>query len=237
MSVLVGKQAPRFKASAVSKGKIVENFSLDRFKGKKYVLFFFYPKDFTFVCPTELHAFQDSLKQFESRDVQVVGCSTDTEMSHWGWLQVPRTQGGIEGITYPIVADTNKTISADYDVLVGDYQFNEDGSFTAEGELIAYRGLFLIDKQGIVQHQVVNNLPLGRSVKEALRMVDALQHFEKNGEVCPMDWVLGEEAMEANHESTATYLSKNSIADTKSNGNGSKPAVSSKKRKTAKAGV
>ena len=234
MSVLVGKQAPRFKANGVSKGKIVENFSLDRFKGKKYVLFFFYPKDFTFVCPTELHAFQDSLKEFENRNVQVVGCSTDTEMSHWGWLQVPRNQGGIGGVTYPIVADTNKTISADYDVLVGDYKFGDDGSFSAEGELIAYRGLFLIDKQGIVQHQVVNNLPLGRSVKEALRMVDALQHYEKHGEVCPMDWTLGEDAMEANHESTSLYLSKTSITEGKSNGSRT-PAKPKKKKATAKA--
>ncbi|MDF1752073.1 MAG: peroxiredoxin [Verrucomicrobiales bacterium] len=241
MSVLVGKQAPSFKASGVNKGKIVENFSLDQFKGKKYVLLFFYPKDFTFVCPTELHAFQDALEEFESRNVQVVGCSTDTEMSHWGWLQVPRNEGGIGGVTYPIVADTNKTISADYDVLVGDYKINEDGSFTAEGELIAYRGLFLIDKDGVVQHQVVNNLPLGRSVKEALRMVDALQHYEENGEVCPIDWNLGDEGMEATHESTAMYLSKNSISDVKfkgATGTGVKPAktkTASKKRAKSKA--
>lgn len=208
MAVLVGKEAPSFEANAVVDGKIEENFSLDQYRGSKYVVFFFYPKDFTFVCPTELHAFQDSIEEFEKRDVQVVGCSTDTEMSHWGWLQVPRNEGGIAGVKYPIVADTNKTISADYDVLVGDYEVGEGGSLKVNGELIAYRGLFLIDKEGVVQHQVVNNLPLGRSVKEALRMVDALQHFEKNGEVCPMDWNLGEEAMEANHESTAKYLSK-----------------------------
>ncbi len=208
MSVLVGKQAPPFVSSAVVKGKIVEPFSLERYLGKKYVLLFFYPKDFTFVCPTELHAFQDSLGEFEKRDVAVVGCSTDTEMSHWGWLQVPRAKGGIEGVTYPLVADTNKTISAAYDVLVGDYSIDDKGSLIAEGEMIAYRGLFLIDKQGIVQHQLVNNLPLGRSIKEALRMIDALQHFEKNGEVCPMDWDLGAEAMQANHESTAQYLAR-----------------------------
>ncbi|MAS96022.1 MAG: alkyl hydroperoxide reductase [Verrucomicrobiales bacterium] len=208
MSVLVGKSAPSFSASAVVDGQIVENFSLDQYKGSKYVVFFFYPKDFTFVCPTELHAFQDNLAAFEERDVAVVGCSTDTEMSHWGWTQVPRDKGGIGGVTYPLVADTNKTISAAYDVLVGDYKLGEDGSLDAEGELVAYRGLFLIDKEGIVQHQLVNNLPLGRSIKEALRMVDALQHFEENGEVCPMDWEKGSEAMEANHESTSAYLAK-----------------------------
>ncbi|MCL4108431.1 UNVERIFIED_CONTAM: hypothetical protein GTU68_046124 [Idotea baltica] len=195
MSVLVGKQAPTFSASAVVNGEVVSDFSLEQYIGKKHVVFFFYPKDFTFVCPTELHAFQDAIAEFEKRDVAVVGCSTDTEMSHWGWLQVERAKGGIAGVKYPLVADTNKTISANYDVLV-------------EGELIAYRGLFLIDKQGVVQHQLVNNLPLGRSISEAIRMVDALQHFEKHGEVCPMDWTLGSDAMEANHESTSAYLAK-----------------------------
>ncbi|MAB77212.1 MAG: alkyl hydroperoxide reductase [Verrucomicrobiales bacterium] len=208
MSVLVGKPAPSFNASAVINGQVVEDFSLDQFKGEKYVILFFYPKDFTFVCPTELHAFQDHLAEFTSRNVEIVGVSTDTEMSHWGWLQVPREKGGIGGVTYPLVADTNKTISADYDVLVGEYGFDEYGDLMVEGELIAYRGLFLIDKEGIVQHQVVNNLPLGRSIKEAIRMVDALQHFEENGEVCPMDWEKGSDAMEANHESTAAYLAK-----------------------------
>lgn len=208
MSVLVGKQAPSFNASAVVNGQVVENFSLDQYKGSKYVVFFFYPKDFTFVCPTELHAFQDALAQFEERDVAVVGCSTDTEMSHWGWLQVDRDKGGIGGVTYPLVADTNKTISAAYDVLVGDFDFDEYGDLIVEGELVAYRGLFLIDKEGVVQHQLVNNLPLGRSIKEAIRMVDALQHFEENGEVCPMDWEKGSDAMSATHESTAAYLAK-----------------------------
>ena len=208
MSLLVGKPAPSFNASAEVNGQIVEDFSLDQFKGSKYVVLFFCPKDFTFVCPTELHAFQDNLAEFESRDVAVIGVSTDTEMSHWDWLQVPRDEGGIEGVTYPLVADTNKTISADYGVLVGEYGFDEYGDLMVEGELIAYRDLFLIDKESIVQHQLVNNLPLGRSIKEAIRMVDALQHFEENGEVCPMDWEKGAKGMEANHESTAAYLAK-----------------------------
>jgi peroxiredoxin (alkyl hydroperoxide reductase subunit C) len=208
MAVLVGKPAPSFSASALVDGQIVENFTLDQYLGSKYVIFFFYPKDFTFVCPTELHAFQDQLAEFEARDVVIVGCSTDTEMSHWGWLQVPRNKGGIEGVTYPLVADTNKTISAAYDVLVGTYDLGDYGELIVEGELIAYRGLFLIDKEGIVQHQLVNNLPLGRSIREALRMVDALQHFEENGEVCPMDWEKGDDAMLATHASTAAYLGK-----------------------------
>lgn len=208
MSVLVGKQAPSFSASAVVDGEIVENFSLDQYKGEKYVVLFFYPKDFTFVCPTELHRFQECLADFESRDVAVVGCSTDTEFSHWAWLQVPKEKGGIGGVTYPLVADTNKTIAADYDVLAGNYQVSDEGQLQVEGELIAYRGLFLIDKEGVVQHQLVNNLPLGRSIREAIRIVDALQHFEEVGEVCPMDWEKGSEGMQANHESTAAFLAK-----------------------------
>lgn len=210
MGVLVGKKAPAFTASAVLNGSdIVSDFSLDQYLGKQYVVMFFYPKDFTFVCPTELHAFQARLKDFEERGVAVVGVSTDTEMSHWGWLQVPKNKGGIEGITYPLVADTNKTISTNYDVLVGDWDVNEDGDLIAEGELIAYRGLFLIDKAGVVRHQVVNDLPLGRSVDEALRMVDALQFVEENGEVCPADWHKGDSGMAATHEGTANFLAAN----------------------------
>ncbi len=209
MAVLVGKSAPNFTAQAVVDGQIVENFSLEQYLGNKYVILFFYPKDFTFVCPTELHAFQEALPQFEERGVAVVGCSTDTEMSHWGWLQVPKAQGGIQGVTYPLVADTNKTISMAYDVLAGEYDVDEDGELITHGELIAYRGLFLIDKEGIVQHELVNNLPLGRSIAEAVRVVDALQHFEEHGEVCPMNWEKGKPAMSATHEGTASYLAGN----------------------------
>ncbi|MFT5466825.1 MAG: peroxiredoxin (alkyl hydroperoxide reductase subunit C) [Verrucomicrobiales bacterium] len=208
MAVLVGKPAPSFNAQAVVDGQIETEFSLDQYLGEKYVVFFFYPKDFTFVCPTELHGFQDALAEFESRDTAVVACSTDTEFSHWGWLQVPKDQGGIQGVTYPIVADTNKTISDSFDVLAGEYDVDEEGELTVQGELIAYRGLFLIDKEGVVQHQVINNLPLGRSVKEALRMVDSLRHFEENGEVCPINWEKGQDAMQATHESTSAYLAK-----------------------------
>lgn len=209
MAVLVGKPAPKFAAQATVNGEIVENFSLDQYLGNKYVILFFYPKDFTFVCPTELHAFQDALKEFESRDVAVVGCSTDTEFSHWGWLQVPKDKGGIKGVTYPLVADTNKTISTAYDVLAGEYDVDDEGNLIARGELIAYRGLFLIDKEGIVQHELINNFPLGRSIREAIRIVDALQHFEKHGEVCPMNWQKGDKAMSATHEGTSAYLACN----------------------------
>ncbi len=208
MAVLVGKKAPAFTAQAVvDGGKFVEEFSLDQYLGKKHVVLFFYPKDFTFVCPTELHAFQEKLAEFEKRGTAVVACSTDTEQSHWGWLQVGKNEGGIKGVTYPIVADTNKTISKNYDVLTGDYFYDEDDQLQADGELIAYRGLFLIDKDGIVRHQVVNDLPLGRNVDEALRMVDALQFNEENGEACPANWNSDKDGLQATHEGVADYLS------------------------------
>jgi|SRR5690606_13960720 len=210
MAVLVGRKAPKFTAKAVINGEeIVDDFSLDQYLGKKHVILFFYPKDFTFVCPTELHAFQEKLKDFEKKNVAVVACSTDTEQSHWGWLQVEKDHGGIKGITYPIVADTNKTIASNYDVLTADWDYNEYGEMTADGEMVAYRGLFLIDKEGIVKHQLVNDLPLGRNVDEALRMVDALQFFENKGEVCPANWSEGKQGMEGSHKGVADYLSKN----------------------------
>jgi peroxiredoxin (alkyl hydroperoxide reductase subunit C) len=207
MSVLVGKKAPSFKAEAViNGGEIIEDFSLDQYVGKHPVVFFFYPKDFTFVCPSELHAFQSKLAEFEERGVKVVAASTDTPESHWGWLQVPKDQGGIQGITYPIVADTSKTISEAYGVLAGEYDYDAEGNMIATGPMIAYRGLFLIDKEGTVMHQLVNNFPLGRNVDEALRMVDALQFFEENGEVCPANWKKGEDGMKASFDGVADYL-------------------------------
>lgn len=209
MSTLVGKPAPEFTAAAVVRGgELVNDFSLDEYLGKKYVVLFFYPKDFTFVCPSELHAFQDALSEFEKRNVAVVGISTDSEQVHWGWLQVPKAKGGIQGVTYPLVADTNKMISQAYGVLNGEYDVDEDGNLVATSEMIAYRGLFLIDKEGMVRHQLVNDLPLGRDVNEALRVVDALQFFEKNGEVCPANWSAGKAGMKATFDGVADYLAK-----------------------------
>jgi peroxiredoxin (alkyl hydroperoxide reductase subunit C) len=209
MSVLVGKKAPSFKAAAVVNGiEIVNDFSLDQYLGKNHVIFFFYPKDFTFVCPSELHAFQAQLGEFEARGVKVVACSTDTEESHWGWLQVPKNKGGIEGVKYPIVADTSKTISEAFGVLAGEYEYDMEGNLAATGPMIAYRGLFLIDKSGTVMHQLVNMFPLGRNVDEALRMVDALQFFEENGEVCPANWHKGDDGMKASFDGVADYLGK-----------------------------
>jgi peroxiredoxin (alkyl hydroperoxide reductase subunit C) len=159
-----------------------ESVTLSGFKGKKYVVLFFYPLDFTFVCPTELHAFQEILGEFKQRDAELIGVSVDSKFSHLAWLNTPKKDGGVQGVTFPLVSDINKSISADYDVLV-------------EGAGIAYRGLFLIDKNGVVQHQVVNANELGRNVDEALRMLKALQYFEKHGEVCPANWKEGEKGM------------------------------------------
>jgi peroxiredoxin (alkyl hydroperoxide reductase subunit C) len=209
MSVLVGKKAPLFEADAVvNGGEFVEKFSLEQYIGKKHVVFFFYPLDFTFVCPTEIIAFQDKMDEFEKRNVAVVGCSVDSNFSHWAWLNTPKEKGGIQGVKYPLVSDLSKTIAENYDVLAGEYDYDEDGNATFNGSPVAYRGLFLIDKQGVVRHQVVNDLPLGRSIDEALRMVDALQFFEENGEVCPADWHPGEDAVQPTLDGIANYLSK-----------------------------
>ena len=184
MSVLVGKKAPVFNSKAVvNGGEIVENFSLEQFVGEKYVVFFFYPADFTFVCPTELLAFQDKAAEFAALDTVVIGASTDSEFSHWKWLQTPQNQGGIQGVTYPLVVDQNLTISKNYDVLIGADEYDEEGNESFVGEPKAYRGLFLIDKQGVVRHQLVNDLPLGRNVDEVLRLIDSLQFTEKYSEV------------------------------------------------------
>jgi peroxiredoxin 2/4 len=207
MAVLVGKKAPSFSSTAViNGGEVVDNFSLDQYLGKKYVIFYFYPADFTFVCPTEILAFQNKIDEFEKRNVAVVGCSTDSEFSHWKWLQTEKKDGGIKGVKYPLVADWSKTIAENYDVLAGTYDYDDNGHATFKGMPKAYRGLFLIDKEGVVRHQVVNDMPLGRSVEEAIRIVDALQFFEENGEVCPADWHKGDKGMKETQESVAAYL-------------------------------
>ncbi|MFN0065924.1 MAG: peroxiredoxin [Chlamydiales bacterium] len=193
MTTLVGKEAPSFEVDAVVKNSIQKNFTLASLRGKNVVLFF-YPLDFTFVCPTELHAFQEKLGDFHERNTIVVGCSVDSVYSHMAWLQTPSSKGGVEGIEYPLISDLKKEVARGYGVL-------------KEEAGIAYRGLFLIDKAGIVRHQLVNDLPLGRSVDEALRMVDALIFFEENGEVCPANWQSGEKSMEATPEGLVKYFS------------------------------
>ncbi|HEY9722117.1 MAG TPA: peroxiredoxin [Oscillatoriaceae cyanobacterium] len=186
-------QAPDFKATAVVNGQFKE-VKLSDYRGKNVVLFF-YPLDFTFVCPTEILAFSDRVEEFRKRNTEVLGVSIDSQFSHLAWLNTKRQEGGIEGLAYPLVADTTKAIARSYGVL-------------KEDEGVAFRGLFLIDKHGVIQHMVVNNLPLGRSVEETLRMVDALTHFEQHGEVCPADWRPGKDSMVADPEKSKAYFKK-----------------------------
>jgi peroxiredoxin (alkyl hydroperoxide reductase subunit C) len=194
MASLVTKPAPDFTANAVlADGTIKENFSLSAMRGK-YVVLFFYPLDFTFVCPSEILAFDKKLAEFREKGAEVVGVSVDSQYTHYAWRNTAVEQGGIGSIGYPLVADLSKQISRDYGVLVNDS--------------VALRGLFLIDKEGIVRHSLVNDLSLGRSVDEALRILDALQYTEKHGEVCPADWHKGEDAMQPTAEGVASYLKK-----------------------------
>ncbi len=193
MSVLVGKEAPDFKAEAVMPDGSFQEVSLSDYRGK-YVVLFFYPLDFTFVCPTEIIAFSEAIEEFEKLGVQVLGCSIDSAFTHLAWRNTPRNRGGLGDIQYPLVADLDKKIAQAYDVLL------------PAG--IALRGLFLIDKQGHVRHQVVNDLPLGRNVQEALRMVKALQFHESNGEVCPANWDEGKASMKPDPVGSQEYFSK-----------------------------
>lgn len=190
---LIGKKAPEFRAKAVVQGKIVDHFSLADFAGK-YVIFFFYPLDFTFVCPTELHAFQEKEREFAKRGAQIVGCSVDSAFCHLAWISTPKFKGGIAGVSYPLVSDLTKEIAKQFDVL-------------KEEEGIAYRGLFLIDREGTIRHQLINDFPLGRSVEEALRLLDALIFHEEHGEVCPANWKVGEKTMKPSEEGLAAYFS------------------------------
>jgi len=192
MGVLVGKEAPDFTAEAVQGSQMIDKFSLSDHKGK-YIVLFFYPLDFTFVCPTELLAFNEKLDAFKERGVEVIAVSVDSKYSHFAWLNTPVAKGGIQGVNYPVVSDLNKSISSDYDVLV-------------EGVGVAYRGLFLIDKDFIVRHQVVNELSLGRSVEETLRMVDALIFTDLHGEVCPANWHKGDKSMKPTREGIDEYF-------------------------------
>lgn len=205
---LVGKNAPSFKSPAIVDGEETADFNFDDYLGKTEVVLFFYPKDFTFVCPTELFAFQNRLEQFEKKGVKVIAVSTDTAETHWAWLNTPKDKGGIEGVTYPIVADEAKTIAMKYGVLGGEYFYNDDDELDFDGAPIAFRGTFFIDKEGIVRHEYINFFPIGRNVEDTLRIVDAWHHFQEHGEVCPADWKEGEEGMLGSHDGVADYLSK-----------------------------
>ncbi len=191
MNNFIGQKAPSIKSDAIFEGRIIHDFSLERYLGH-YVVLFFYPLDFTFVCPTELHAFEERLTEFKARGAEVIGCSVDSAHCHSAWLRTPKSEGGIEGVSYPLIADVKKEVATAFNVLA------------PEG--IAYRGLFLIDKQGKIRHYLINDLPLGRSVDEALRTLDALIYVETNGEVCPANWKKGQKAMSATKEGVNSYF-------------------------------
>ena len=190
---LVTKEAPNFKAQAVFDDNQIKELDLESYRGK-YIVLFFYPLDFTFVCPSEIIAFDKELDKFREKNAEVIGVSVDSQYTHYAWKNTKVEDGGIGQIRYPLVADLSKNIARDYGVLVNDS--------------VALRGLFLIDKEGIVRHQLVNDLSLGRNVSEALRMLDALQFTEQHGEVCPANWQEGEEAMKPTADGVADYLAK-----------------------------
>ncbi len=197
MSVLVGKPAPDFTVAAVlGDGQIVDEFTFSEATKGKYAVIVFYPLDFTFVCPTELIALDHRLDEFTRRGVEVIAVSVDSQFTHNAWRNTPAGQGGIGPVRYTMAADVGHTIVRDYDVEV-------------DGGAVAYRGSFLIDKSGTVRHQVVNDLPLGRNMDELIRMVDALQFFEENGEVCPAGWNKGDSGMDASPNGVASYLDQN----------------------------
>ncbi len=199
MSVLVGKEAPDFTATAVMPdNKMNEKFNLKEYTKGKYSLVFFWPLDFTFVCPSEIIAFDNRVEEFKKRGAEVIGVSVDSHFTHHAWKQTPRDKGGIGDVQFPLVADLTKSIARSYDVLTGD--------------AVAFRGTFLIDKNGIVRHQVINDLPLGRNVDEAIRMLDALIFHDEQGEVCPANWKKGGKGMKPTAEGVASYLKEHAQA-------------------------
>ncbi|MXN89735.1 redoxin domain-containing protein [Flavobacterium sp. Sd200] len=209
----VGKKFPNFAVDAIS--EMGDNLKINVFEeavnNNKKVLLFWYPKDFTFVCPTELHAFQAALGEFEKRNTIVIGASCDTNEVHFAWLNTPKDKGGIEGVTYPILADTNRNLANALDILdIESSEFNDEtGTVVLEGSNVTYRATFLIDETGKVFHESVNDMPLGRNVNEYLRLVDAYTHVQVKGEVCPANWEEGKEAMTADRDGVASYLASN----------------------------
>ena len=185
---LILKQAPDFIAEAIVDGKLTKDFSLEQYIDQKYVVLFFYPKDFSAICPSEMWAFQDAIEEFEKRDAVVVGCSTDTDAAHKVWLKTPRNQGGIEGTTYPLIADNSKVISTNYGVLGGNYDYDDEGFLRFEGSPIALRGTFIINKKGVVMYEAKNFFTIARDIDAILRELDAIKNFEENGEVCLANW-------------------------------------------------
>ncbi len=210
---IVGKQFPNLNVDAMNDlGDTFKINVLDEAKNNnKKVLLFWYPKDFTFVCPTELHAFQEALAEFEKRNTIVIGASCDTPEVHFAWLSTTKDNGGIEGVTYPLLADSNRNLSSQLGILdiTAESYDEETGAVILEGDNVTYRATYLIDEEGTVFHEGVNHMPVGRNVAEFLRLIDAYAHVQKHGEVCPANWEEGKEAMSANAKSTAEYLAKN----------------------------
>ncbi|MCK0130749.1 peroxiredoxin [Flavobacteriaceae bacterium F08102] len=208
---IVGKQFPSVNVDAMdSKGQTFKINVLEEAKSQnKKVILFWYPKDFTFVCPTELHAFQQALGEFEKRNTIVIGASCDTPEVHFAWLNTPKNNGGIEGITYPLLADSNRNLSNMLGILDATEESYDEATDTVmmEGDNVSFRATYLIDEEGKVFHESINDMPLGRNVSEFLRLIDAYSHVQKNGEVCPANWEAGKDAMEANLKGTAAYLS------------------------------
>ena len=208
---LVGRKFPNLSVNAMD--ELGDTFKLNVLeearKNNKKVLLFWYPKDFTFVCPTELHAFQEALGEFEKRNVKVIGASCDTAEVHFAWLSTAKDNGGIEGITYPLLADSNRNLSSQLGILdITNEQYDEEtGALTVEGDNVTYRATYLIDEEGTIFHESVNHMPLGRNVKEFIRLIDAYTHVQEKGEVCPANWEEGKQAMNANREGVASYLS------------------------------
>ncbi len=214
---LIGKKAPEINASAIINGqKIIQNFTLAPYLGKQNIILFFYPKDFTFICPTELFALQALQEEFAKRETITIACSTDTVETHWAWLHIQRKQGGIKGITYPIIADHTKVITTNYGVLAGEYHENEAGQLTCTGDPIAQRATFLIDKKGIIRQLQINSDPLGRNIPEMLRTLDMLDHIDTHGEVCPANWQQGQAGLTPNPQGLITYWEKHPSPSDKS---------------------
>jgi len=210
---LVGKKFPNITVDAISEmgDNLRINVLDEAVKNNKKVILFWYPKDFTFVCPTELHAFQTALPEFEKRNTVVIGSSCDTNEVHFAWLNTAKNNGGIEGVTYPILADTTRNLSSALGILdieVGEYN-EESDSYLIDGSNVTYRATYLVDETGKIFHESVNDMPLGRNVNEYLRLIDAYTHVQTKGEVCPANWEEGKDAMHADRLSTAAYLSQN----------------------------
>ncbi|MDP9955366.1 peroxiredoxin [Epilithonimonas hungarica] len=208
---LVGKLFPSVAIDAMSEmgDDLKINVFEEAVNNAQKVILFWYPKDFTFVCPTELHAFQEALPEFQKRNTVVIGASCDTNEVHFAWLNTPKDNGGIEGVTYPILADTHRQLANILGIVDQDLDYDEEGNEVYTGSNVTYRATYLIDETGKIFHESVNDMPLGRNVKEYLRLIDAYSHVQKHGEVCPANWEEGKEAMNANRTGVAEYFSKN----------------------------